>query len=86
MAEFLNRKKLIEWIPHLIESSEKELIIISPYIQISEKIFNLLKTSEKKGVEITLIYKEGNFLKKKGKNLTKLKILISYFTQIFIAK
>lgn len=53
MAEFLNRKKLVEWIPKLIESSEKDLIIISPYIQISERILQLLRTAERKGVEIT---------------------------------
>jgi len=59
MAEFLNKKKLLEWIPKIIETAEKELIIISPYIQVSEKIFSLLKDAEKRGVEITLIYKEG---------------------------
>jgi len=36
MAQFLNRKNLVEWIPKLIETAEKELIIISPYIQISD--------------------------------------------------
>lgn len=30
MAEFLNKKKLLEWIPKIIETAEKELIIISP--------------------------------------------------------
>lgn len=48
MAEFLNKKKLLEWVPKLIETAGKELVIISPYIQISEKIFKLLKESEKK--------------------------------------
>ena len=43
MAEFLNKKKLLEWVPKLIETAGKELVIISPYIQISEKIFKLLK-------------------------------------------
>lgn len=51
MAEFLNKKKLLEWVPKLIETTEKELIIISPYIQISEKIFALLTDAQKRGVE-----------------------------------
>lgn len=67
MAEFLNKKKLLEWIPKIIETAEKEVIIISPYIQVSEKIFSLLKDAEKRGVEITLIYKEGE-LSDKEKN------------------
>lgn len=67
MAELLNKKKLLEWIPKIIETAEKELIIISPYIQVSEKIFSLLKDAEKRGVEITLIYKEGE-LSDKEKN------------------
>ncbi|OWK98543.1 hypothetical protein AP75_05195 [Kaistella haifensis DSM 19056] len=62
MAEFLNKKKLLEWVPKLIETAGKELVIISPYIQISEKIFKLLKESEKRGVEITLIYKTSRFI------------------------
>lgn len=64
MAQFLNRKNLVEWIPKLIETAEKELIIISPYIQISDSIFRELKNAEKRGVEITLIYKEGELSEK----------------------
>jgi hypothetical protein len=59
MAEFLNTKKLREFIPKLIESAERELVIISPYIQTSELIINHLKEAEKRGVEITIVYKEN---------------------------
>jgi hypothetical protein len=59
MAEFLNKKKLLEWVPKLIESANKELIIVSPYIQVSQRIYDLLTDAEKRGVETTLIYKEG---------------------------
>lgn len=75
MAEFLNRKKLVEWIPKLIESSEKDLIIISPYIQISERILQLLRTAERKGVEITLIYKEGELSEKERKKFDEIENL-----------
>jgi hypothetical protein len=60
MAEFLNPKKIREFIPKLIESAERELVIISPYIQTSELIINLLKEAEKRGVEITIVYKEND--------------------------
>lgn len=59
MAEFLNTQKLREYLPKLIESAERELVIISPYIQTSELIINLLKQAEKRGVEITIVYKEN---------------------------
>ena len=59
MAEFLNKKKLLEWVLKLIETAERELVIISPYIQVSENIFSLLKIAEQRDVEITLVYKEG---------------------------
>ncbi len=47
MAEFLNTQKFREYLPKLIETAEKELVIISPYIQTSELIINLLKKAEK---------------------------------------
>lgn len=75
MAEFLNKKKLLEWVPKLIETAGKELVIISPYIQISEKIFKLLKESEKRGVEITLIYKEGELSEKERKKFDEIENL-----------
>lgn len=68
MAEFLNKDKLVEWIPKIIKTSQKELIIVSPYIQISKEIFSLLENANERGVEITLIYKEGELSQKeKGK-------------------
>ena len=75
MAEFLNKKKLLEWIPKIIETAEKELIIISPYIQVSEKIFSLLKDAEKRGVEITLIYKEGELSDKERNKFNEIENL-----------
>ena len=75
MAEFLNKKKLLEWVPKLIETAGKELVIISPYIQISEKIFKLLKESEKRGVEITLIYKEVELSEKERKKFDEIENL-----------
>lgn len=38
MAEFLNKKKLLEWVPMLIETAKKELIIITLYSDIGENI------------------------------------------------
>jgi len=56
---FLNTKRLNRWIPKLIESSKKELILIVPYIQISKNIFRALKRADRNGVQIILIYREN---------------------------
>lgn len=38
MAKFLNTTLLNEWIPKLINETQKELVIIVPYIKTSERI------------------------------------------------
>ncbi len=59
MAKFLNTDLLNEWIPRLIRETEKELIIIVPYIKTSERIFTHLLEANKRGVETTLVYREN---------------------------
>lgn len=58
MAEFLNTKKIREYIEKIIETAERELVIISPYLQIDEHLIKLLKNADARGVETTLVYKE----------------------------
>jgi|LakMenE01Jun11ns_1017448.scaffolds.fasta_scaffold9918404_2 hypothetical protein len=58
MAEFLNTKKIRDYIEKIIETAERELVIISPYLQIDEYLINLLKNADARGVETTLVYKE----------------------------
>ena len=59
MAKFLNTKQLNIWIPKLIEETERELIIIVPFIQTSERIFQLLSEANARGVETTIICREN---------------------------
>ena len=40
MAKFLNTTLLNEWIPKLIDETERELVIIVPYIKTSDKMYN----------------------------------------------
>jgi hypothetical protein len=47
MAIFLNTPKLNYWINRLIKESQKELILIVPYIQTSQNIFNALVKANK---------------------------------------
>lgn len=75
MAEFLNKKKLLEWVLKLIITAQRELVIISPYIQVSENIFSLLKIAEQRKVEITLVYKKGELSVKERKRFDEIENL-----------
>lgn len=57
MAKFLNTQGLSEWIPRIIDETEKELIIITPYMQLSDKIYNALLEANKRGVETIIVYR-----------------------------
>ena len=57
MAKFLNTDLLNEWITRLIEETERELIIVVPYIHTSSRIYNHLYEANKRGVETTLVYR-----------------------------
>lgn len=62
MAKFLNTDLINEWIPKLISEAEQELIIIVPYIKTSDRILKYLLEANKRGVEITLVYRENKLI------------------------
>lgn len=69
MSKFLNTQGLSEWINRIIEETESELVIITPYMQLSNKIFSLLLDAEKRGVETIIIYRENKLSDKEKKKL-----------------
>ena len=64
MAKFLNTTLLNEWIPRLVNETERELVIIVPYIKTSDKMYKSLHDANKRGVETTLVYRENNLTEK----------------------
>lgn len=58
MPKFLNTKGLSEWMSRIIEETERELVIISPYLQLSNRIFQNLLDANSRGVQIIFIYRE----------------------------
>lgn len=78
MAKFLNTETTVFWLNELIRTAESELIIIVPYIKTSSAIFQSLSAADKRGVDITLVYREDKLsVKEKNKliNLTNLNLL-----------
>ncbi len=59
MAIFLNTNQLNEWIPRLINETQRELVIIVPYIKTSFNVLQSLQQANERGVEITLVYREN---------------------------
>jgi len=72
MAKFLNTKGLSEWIPTIINQTERELVIISPYLQLSDNIYSTLLEANNRGVETIIIYRENKISEKDKAKLTAL--------------
>ncbi|TDW96662.1 phospholipase D family protein [Dinghuibacter silviterrae] len=60
MAKFLDTRKCAAEISDLIKNSGSDLILISPYLQLSKDFRELLAYRDKKGKRTTLIFREPN--------------------------
>lgn len=56
MAKFLNTKAINYCIESLIESATNRCIIISPYLKLSERLMQSLKTKDRMGLDAHIIY------------------------------
>jgi phosphatidylserine/phosphatidylglycerophosphate/cardiolipin synthase-like enzyme len=56
MAEFLTTNKSLSAIEEIITQAKRELVLISPFVQIPEKLFRKLKDTTEKGVRLILVY------------------------------
>jgi hypothetical protein len=72
MPEFLNKEQIIESIKDVVTNAKSELIMIVPYVRMSDHIFKSLKKANEKGVEISLIYREESLKKPEMEKLCSL--------------
>ena len=72
MAKFLNTQGISEWIPKIIDATDRELVIITPYMQLSDKIYECLFNANARGVETTLVYRENKLNEKERQKLMAL--------------
>jgi hypothetical protein len=75
MALFLNTNKIAFWINEIIKTSQKELILVVPYIKTSSNVLDALLNADHRGVDITLIYRENNLTENEKSKLLSLKNL-----------
>lgn len=69
MSKFLNTKGITDWITRIIDETERELVIITPYMQLSDNIYNSLQNANNRGVETIIIYREGKLTEKDKQKL-----------------
>jgi len=72
MAKFLNTSQLITWIPKIIDDTERELIIITPFMQLSDKVYQHLLSANARGVETVIIYRENKLSERDRSRLAAL--------------
>jgi len=59
MAEFLTTKGTASHIEDIIKDASKTLVLISPYLQISESFYSRLKAASARSVSIIIVYRKN---------------------------
>jgi phosphatidylserine/phosphatidylglycerophosphate/cardiolipin synthase-like enzyme len=77
MAKFVNGSGVLSVLTDIITNAERKLLLISPYLNIPVQTKNYLKSTDKKGIPITIIYRTNEkitnpdlYFLKNLKNLT----------------
>jgi phosphatidylserine/phosphatidylglycerophosphate/cardiolipin synthase-like enzyme len=80
MAKFLTRGKTVSELEDLIQNAGEKLILISPYLKMSEDFFERLERRDKQNRSTTIIYKENQLDSIHLERLGKLRfvLLMSY--------
>jgi hypothetical protein len=78
MPEFLNTTATNSQIVQLIQSAERRLTLISPYLQISKQVMSRLKLADARGVETHLVHRTGELSEGERVKLKELKRLTLY--------
>jgi len=86
MAKFLTTKGTSSCIEDIIRNAKDELVLVSPYLRLSEKFFQRLKEADRQNVKIYLIYGKNKLKPEEKRQLQQLKNLSLYFCKELHAK
>ncbi len=86
MAEFLTTKWTASRIEDIIKKANDKLVLISPYVKLSQIFFDRLKDADRRSVNITLIYGKDKLKPEEREQLQKLRNLSLYFCENLHAK
>lgn len=83
MAEFLTTNGISYQIEKIIIGAKKELVLVSPYLQLSKTLFERLKDASNNDVKITIIYGKDELKPKEKQPLSELENLdLQYFRNL----
>ena len=86
MATFLTTNGISYNIEKIIQEAQSELILISPYLQISKTFFERLKDASERGVKIIIVYGKDKLRPNERNSLASLKKLQLYSFENLHAK
>lgn len=86
MAEFLTTKGTAAQIENIMTNAKSRLVLISPYLQLSDIFFERLKDADRQKVKITLVYKKDNLKTGERNKLRQLSNLTLYCSKNLHAK
>ncbi len=86
MAEFLTTQGTSYYIEDIIRNAKNELVLISPYLQLSKTFFERLQDADRQNVKIILIYGKDELKPNEKKQLQELRNLSLYFFKHLHAK
>lgn len=86
MADFITTKEISSKIEDIIKKSKKKLVLVSPYLQISNIILERLKDASNRDVNIKIVYGKNNLNKFEYKQLSSLKNIDLFFYEQLHAK
>lgn len=86
MAEFLTTSGIAYRIERIIDNSNSSLILISPYLKISNNLIERIEGASNRGVNITMIFGKGELKSGEEKRIAKIKNIELYFYKNLHAK
>jgi len=86
MAEFLTTNGISFQIENIIKNAKKELILVSPYLQLSKTFYERLKDASKRNINIKIIYGKDELKPSEKNSLAELKNLSLFFFDNLHAK
>lgn len=86
MAEFYSTKGISHRIDEIIANSNSKVILMSPYLKISQFNLDRIKEASNRGVDITIIYGKDELKKEERESLSTIEKLNLYFFKNLHAK
>lgn len=86
MAEFLRTSGISHYIEEIIIKAQEKLVIVSPYLKLSENLFERLKEKDTENIEVIFVYGKNELNEYEKRKLDSFKNLSLYFYKNLHAK